>query len=364
MAISDASNSPDAIRPSLPATSGTSGTSQIRNCGETTFEKTTTAVTAAAKPVASSCALSSALRYASRTSTSAPRRKHGSERSEHVRKRAAQVERAGLPGHDASGVHADLVRCEQHGSGKALELELPDDLGLHAEAEAAGRERRERNDQRGDDGREHTERADERSAATRTVDVQRRQRDEHRGKELDRRAGREQPEAEPVTLGEQGDEGENDEENRPHVVAVEDDGPQGHRQHRGQAERDCRLPPRGAQEGEDGGERDDDPQARASREQLEGQVVVVARKQRRCKEERRGTGRVLHVEVAVRELPVQHLLRKLVVSPHISGIGRAQEPSARDECSSDEGEHRDEQRPPPVAAIGRPHAGIVGPGRT
>ena len=65
---------PEAMSPRRPATRGTSGTIQIRNCGEITLAKTTTAATEAANPLTSSSTLSSARRYANTTAASAATR--------------------------------------------------------------------------------------------------------------------------------------------------------------------------------------------------------------------------------------------------------------------------------------------------
>jgi hypothetical protein len=238
-------------------------------------------------------------------------------------------------------------------------MKLADELGLDAEAEPTRCQNSQREDQHEPDGREDGEGASEGAGAARPEHVQGSDRKDDGGKDLDRGPGREQTESEPVAGAEDRPQCEHEKQNGPDVVPVENDCAERRGGHGDEPERHGDARPVRLQPRQRSREANEDEDEGRSGEQLEREVVVVrARKRLRRDEERCGARRVLHVEVPVGQLAVQDLVREFQVPPEVPGVGRAEQPAARDERGEEQERDGDDQGDPPSgSANARSHLG-------
>ncbi len=156
----------DAAKPRRPRTSGTSGTSQIRNCGENTLPNATNTTTAAAHATSIESPLGSG-RTANAIQIAEQRRDLNARRrgADRVRQRPGEILRS-VRRHRRQRQAADVVRRHQQRRAETLDLQRPAELLREAVPDAARSEEGERDDAERHGGHER-QHADERARARR-----------------------------------------------------------------------------------------------------------------------------------------------------------------------------------------------------
>ncbi len=279
------------------------------------------------------------------------RDEHDRERLEHERRprervwqRAVQVPPRDPRRHDdVRVVEPEPVGDEQKGRAEALHLQpavrLRAEAGHHAVRVVGGeRDHHQRGD--GDEGAESERRTPRAGAAP---DVDAREGDERERVDLRRDREPERCEAEQVAAAQEEQQPEHREQRGPGVVGVERDRAERSRRQREQAHCNVQLPPRGADLHQHE-RREEDRRDPAERHQRLERGVVVPRAERgRRHEDRKRSRRVLDEDVAVRQLPVQELLRVALVDVHVPKPRGTEEPAVGDRAGGDEDGHGNER---------------------
>ena len=140
--------------PARPRTRTTSGTSQIRNCGESTFPNAMKAQTAAAKARVRRSRVGRPAREPDPDADDREQLQAGEQRRERVGPRPGEVLRAVARLHRDPEPHG-LVQREQHAGAERLDLQRAAGLARHAVPHPVRREHEERQEAGEQHGKEH-----------------------------------------------------------------------------------------------------------------------------------------------------------------------------------------------------------------
>ena len=256
--------------------------------------------------------------------------------ADRVRSETAEVDGARLPRDPLLVMDAELRAREQDRGAEALDLQVPLRLRPEAVPDPARSDQEERDEEHGarndvgDPGaakRPHAPHGD----------------GQHdRRIQLDRRAGAEERAGYPLARGEQRDQGQRGQKRGHRVVAVQEHRPHQHGRRDGRRE-----PPRAEPEPpHERGRAEHDPEPAGRHQELEHEHVVRVPDQHRQREHRHRAGRVLVIEVAVRDPAVQHERPPVLrVGADVARVRVAEEPAVGNAAGNEKEHGGDGGRP-------------------